>query len=237
MALSKCHIIIISLLSIFICLIILLFIFCIYSSRKAHKDLIISQNSVLGKWKDNRISNSNILSLDSTKKKHSNLNECYRNISLKQIDVNDDIDKISIKTEKRGSGLAGIGTFSATTHKISSSGIPFPQHQNIKIPASNNIYDFKPDVLPKARPLSWSKGLPNLTRTRTRSKSNTSEKSKSSYKFTKYKMNKAPELPHIPRKNSARSLASQGCRDESLRRIILEYGENRDLRKDSISKR
>ncbi|WWC62961.1 uncharacterized protein I303_105559 [Kwoniella dejecticola CBS 10117] len=157
-----------------------------------------------------------------------------------------DGDGVSVRTEKRGSGLAGIGTFSATSNKAKSTSTPAPAPAltDTSFPSSSAQHPIsniqsrpgeQPTITPTptfSRPLSWSKGLPTtLHLTRKRSQSHASEKSKSSFKFTNMATrhrtgtgmkvaDRTPQLPPIPRKNSARSLASQNSRSLSTGKMV-----------------
>ncbi|WVW85064.1 hypothetical protein I302_107100 [Kwoniella bestiolae CBS 10118] len=214
---------VIAILAIFLTFIFLLFLFCLYSSRRARKQTVDAQKAVLGRWKESSGGSSGEITIPnlSVPSMHSTQRQDYDLATLPG----------STRGEKRGSGLAGIGTFSASpslsrprTHPAPSPnpdvGKPFPQ-----LPPNGELGQPRRNPIPTlSRPMSWSRGI---SRTRSRSKSNVSDRSifkpnKSRY-FQNY-MNPPGPPPPLPRKSSARSAnsSSTGSYGRGDRRGLIE---------------
>ncbi|OCF56919.1 hypothetical protein L486_05775 [Kwoniella mangroviensis CBS 10435] len=226
---------VIVILAIFLTFIAILFLFCIYSSRKARRDTIQAQKAVLGRWKENpggleegTLPNLSVPSVHTP----SHRNE-YDLATLPGSNG-------SAREEKRGSGLAGIGTFSASKPRSnshsSSTGNSRPVVQSSQ-PSAMGVKEMgqprKNPIPTLSRPMSWSRGI---SRTRSRSistlKSNVSDRSifkpnKSRY-FINY-MNPPP--PPIPRKSSARSSGSNGSAGAVTGARLVDKGDRRGGRR------
>ncbi|WVQ65433.1 uncharacterized protein L199_003609 [Kwoniella botswanensis] len=220
---------VIVILAIFLTFIAILLLFCIYSSRKARQDTIQAQKAVLGRWKENpggfeecTLPNLSVPSVHTPGHRHE--------YDLATLPGGNELTREG----KRGSGLAGIGTFSASKPRSSShsssTGNSRPALQSSQ-PSCMGVGEMgqprKNPVPTLSRPMSWSRGI---SRTRSKSistlKSNVSDRSIFRPNKSKYFINymSAPPPP-LPRKSSARSAGSNAS-----------AGTGRDARAELVEK-
>ncbi|WWD05215.1 hypothetical protein V865_003288 [Kwoniella europaea PYCC6329] len=188
-------------LAIFLTFIAFLLLFCIYSSRKARRDMIQAQKAVLGRWKDNpggfeecTLPNLSVPSVHTPCHRHG-----YDLATLPGGDT-------STREEKRGSGLAGIGTFSASKPRSNSH--------------SSSTSNSRP-ALQSSQPSLTGGYTTDEIKIISKLKSNVSDRSIFNPNKSKYFINYMnPPPPPLPQKSSARSPGSHGSARVGVRLVI-----------------